>query len=115
MHVGHNTFLIKFINISLEDDNLFLIHDFTLMCSIKEPISCLTGRAPCTSHRIADKQYAIHLLTYFIIMNCKARQIEKVFLKKVFLKISGNSHENTCVGLSYFYEKLIFLLILRNF
>ena len=52
-------------------------------------------------------------------------------LKKVFLKISPNSQENTCAGVSYFlikvqawglqlYEKRdsdtgIFLLILRNF
>ena len=35
-------------------------------------------------------------------MNCKAEQIEKVFLKKVFLKISQISQENICVGLSYF-------------
>ena len=35
-------------------------------------------------------------------MNYKAGQIEKVFLKKLFLKISQNSQENTCIGVFYF-------------
>ena len=34
--------------------------------------------------------------------NIKKKQPPKVFCKKVFLKLSQNSHENVCVGVSFF-------------
>ena len=49
---------------------------------------------------------------YHVYILSKSNRTE-VFYKKVFLKISQNSQENTCTGVSFFWEPLVTLMMKR--
>ena len=67
----------------------------------------------------------LYIIAKYKASNCCKREavIQRDSVKKVFLKILENSHENPCVRVSFLIESQlkkrlwhrVFLLILRNF